>query len=78
MQFDKNRQLLDGSTKLISDVQQRYLETCIPRKGKSVMVVRHSDVSLEGQLAKLIEANDKREEAFVQFDESFDHEVIIL
>ncbi len=58
------------------DVEQESLETCIPRIGKTVMVVMHQDASLVGQLAKLLNYNDKNHEADIQYDLTFDFDTV--
>ena len=73
----ENGRVFDGYRANV-DMKQRYLETYIPRSGKLVMVLVHSDKSLVGQLAKLMERNDERNEALVQYEMSLDFEVIVV
>ena len=60
------------SSGALLDVQQRYLETIIPKVGKVVLVVQNIDKSLVGQLAKLLEYNSKTDRAIIQMETTYD------
>lgn len=61
---------------ILDNVNQQYLETVIPKTGRDVMVLKHSDPSLVGQLAKLLEYNSKNEKCVVQIESTFEMEVL--
>ncbi|KAJ3000297.1 hypothetical protein HDV02_006509 [Globomyces sp. JEL0801] len=61
---------------LLDNVSERYLETVIPSVGKTVMVVKNSDLSLVGQTGKLLELHSKNEIGLVQMDHTFEIEKI--
>ena len=56
---------------VLLDVRQYQLETVIPPKNSLVMVVRHSDPSIRGHLAHLIESNDDK--VVVQMDNTYEY-----
>lgn len=70
--------VIDGNLNLIQGITERHLETYIPTSGKSVMIVEHADKSLVGQLAKVMDRDQKNDKAMVQYDLSYDFEVCLI
>jgi hypothetical protein len=54
------------------------METYIPSCGRTVMIVAHKSKSLIGQLAKVMELDEKRHKAIVQYDISYDFESLVF
>ena len=54
------------------EVNQDFLETCIPRTGDSVMIVLTKERHLVGQLGKILEKNHDKEKAVIQLESNFE------
>ena len=60
---------------ILDHVDQSFLETVIPELGKQVMIVNpNSKVASFGELAKLIELDDRKETALLQLESNFEME----
>jgi hypothetical protein len=60
---------------ILDKVRQHQLETVIPKVGKMVMIVRHHDQDLVGQLAHLIEYDSKKDQVLIQADHTYEYHV---
>lgn len=61
---------------VLDQIREHQVETLIPSRGKTVMILIHRDQSLVGQLAQIIDLDDRQNKATIQYDLSYEFETV--